>query len=136
MKRTIRLTALLLVAALLVCACTACGTGKGKASSEDTPSSGAASSEAAGEDISKKVELSMYVVSDRPVVQDQVEENYNKVFEEKLNCTLKVNWIGWAEYKNKYPLLFSSGEVFDIAYTSTWLNFSPLARKGAFKELD
>ena len=93
MKRTIRLTALLLVAALLVCACTACGTGKGKASSEDTPSSGAASSEAAGEDISKKVELSMYVVSDRPVVQDQVEENYNKVFEEKLNCTLKVNWI-------------------------------------------
>lgn len=136
MKRTIRLTALLLVAALLVCACTACGTGEGKASSEDTPSSGAASSEAAGEDISKKVELSMYVVSDRPVVQDQVEENYNKVFEEKLNCTLKVNWIGWAEYKNKYPLLFSSGEVFDMAYTSTWLNFSPLARKGAFKELD
>jgi putative aldouronate transport system substrate-binding protein len=32
--------------------------------------------------------------------------------------------------------LFSSGEVFDMAYTATWLNFVALARKGAFKELD
>ena len=53
-----------------------------------------------------------------------------------MNCTLKINWIPWADYANKYPLLFSSGEQFDMAYTSNWLNFSSLARKGAFKNLD
>ncbi len=47
-----------------------------------------------------------------------------------------MNWIGWAEYPNKYPLLFSSGEKFDMAYTATWLNYSSLAQKGAFKSLD
>lgn len=37
---------------------------------------------------------------------------------------------------NKYPLLFSSGEEFDMAYSASWLNFASLAQKGAFKSLD
>ena len=49
---------------------------------------------------------------------------------------MKINWIGWAEYANKYPLLFSSGEEFDMAYSANWLNFTTLAQKGAFKNLD
>ena len=66
-------------------------------------------------DTSKEVELVMYVVSDRPAGQDIVDENMNKIFKEKLNCTLKINWIGWAEYQQKYPMLYSSGEKFDMA---------------------
>lgn len=87
-------------------------------------------------DTSKEVELTMYVISDRPAMQDEVDAHFNELLKEKLNCTLKVNWIGWAEYANKYPLLFSSGEQFDMAYSATWLNFPTLARKGAFMNLD
>ncbi len=87
-------------------------------------------------DTSEEVEIVMYVVSDRPAGQDVMDENMNKIFKEKLNCTLKINWIGWAEYQNKYPLLFSSGEAFDLAYCATWLNFADLARKGAFMKLN
>ncbi|MDR1231115.1 MAG: ABC transporter substrate-binding protein [Spirochaetaceae bacterium] len=87
-------------------------------------------------DTSKQVELVLYVVSDEPSGQREMNENFNKLLLEKLNCTLKLNWIGWAEYANKYPLLFSSGEVFDMAYAATWLNFASLAQKGAFKNLD
>lgn len=87
-------------------------------------------------DTSEEVEVVMYVVSDRPAGQDVVDEHLNEILKEKLNCTLKINWIGWAEYQNKYPLLFSSGEQFDIAYAATWLNFASLAQKGAFKNLD
>lgn len=68
--------------------------------------------------------------------QDAIDENLNKLLKEKLNCSLKINWIGWAEYANKYPLLFSSGEEFDMAYSASWLNFASLAQKGAFKSLD
>lgn len=87
-------------------------------------------------DTSEEVELVMYVVSDRPAGQDVVDENLNELLKEKLNCTLKINWIGWAEYANKYPLLFSSGETFDMAYCATWLSFASLAQRGAFMSLD
>ena len=30
---------------------------------------------------------------------------------------------------DKYPLLFSSGEKFDLAYTATWLGFSNYASR-------
>jgi putative aldouronate transport system substrate-binding protein len=85
---------------------------------------------------SRQIELVLYVVSDEPSGQRDINENFNKLLLEKLNCTLKINWIGWAEYANKYPLLFSSGEVFDMAYAATWLNFASLAQKGAFKNID
>lgn len=88
-------------------------------------------------DTSEEVEIVMYVLGDRPAGQDVVDENINRILKEKLNCTLKMNWIGWAEYANKYPLLFASGEKFDMIYVSdTWLNFSSHAKKGAFMSLN
>lgn len=87
-------------------------------------------------DTSKEVNLVMYVISDRPAGQDAVDQNFNKLAKEKLNCTLTINWIPWADYANKYPLLFSSGETFDMAYSATWLNFASMAQKGAFMSLD
>ena len=87
-------------------------------------------------DTSEEVELVMYIVSDRPAGQDAVDEHFNEMLKQKLNCTLKVNWLGWAEYSQKYPLLFSSGEKFDMAYAAGWLNFADFAKKGAFLPLD
>jgi len=87
-------------------------------------------------DTSKEVNLVMYIVGDRPAGQDVNDENFNKIIKEKLNCTLTLNWIPWSDYGNKYPLLFSSGEQFDMAYTAGWLNFTSLAQKGAFMSLD
>lgn len=87
-------------------------------------------------DTSKEVDLVMYVIGDRPAGQDIVDQNFNKIIKDKLNCTVTVNWIPWANYSNKYPLLFSSGETFDFSYSATWLNFYSMAQKGAFKSLD
>lgn len=117
-------------------------TGCGGSQSSSTQSGSAQASDAAeqttdqGLDISEFVELSMYVIGDRPAGWDVNEENMNKLFKEKLNCSLTVNWIPWADYLNKYPLLFTSGEQFDMAYTATWLNYSSLAQRGAFMALD
>jgi len=87
-------------------------------------------------DTSKEVDLVMYIVGDRPAGQDVNDENFNKIIKKKLNCTLNLKWIPWSDYGNKYPLLFSSGEQFDMAYTAGWLNFTSLAQKGAFMSLD
>lgn len=128
-----RATALGMAAVMTAGMLTGCGGGDDKKSNSGSSN---AVKEDGTLDTSEEVELVMYVISDRPAGQDAVDENLNKLLKEKLNCTLKINWIGWAEYANKYPLLFSSGESFDMAYSATWLNFASLAQKGAFMNLD
>ncbi len=121
----------------LLAGCGGTTTSKTATTESASASSGTGSNTTTGKiDTSKEVELVMYIVSDRPAGQDTVDENLNKLLKEKMNCTLKINWIGWAEYANKYPLLFTSGEQFDMAYSATWLNFANLARKGAFMSLN
>lgn len=125
----------MLLVAMMVGMLSGCGNSSSNTKEEQKPT-GTTESTDAKLDTSKEVELVMYLVSDRPAGQDVVDENLNKILKEKLNCTLKINWIGWAEFQNKYPLLFSSGEQFDLAYSSNWLNYTSLAQKGAFMSLD
>lgn len=105
-------------------------------SSVSSEASSSAASSAAALDTSKEVELVLYQVGDRPAGQDAVDENFNKIAKEKLNCTVKDNWIPWSDCDNKYQILFSSGEEFDMAYAATWLNYADMAQKGAFMNLD
>lgn len=136
MKRNKVILCLALVVVMLGSLLGGCGKKSGTSSGDKSTAENAGGSTSGTLDTSEEVELVMYVVGDRPAGQDVVDENINKLLKEKLNCTLKTNWIPWADYANKYPLLFSSGEEFDLAYTATWLNFSALARKGAFMSLD
>lgn len=86
MKR--KIWALLMAGIIAVGALTGCGNSNSKPSSDS-----AAGTESGGLDLSEEVELTMYVISDRPAGQDIVEENLNKILKEKLNCTLKINYI-------------------------------------------
>lgn len=126
------------------------GCGSSSASSDTTTADAAAEStseetsgdaedtakEAPALDTSKQVEIVMYCLGTEPAGQQVIWDKLNEKLLDKLNCTLKVNYISFADYPNKYPLLFSSGEEFDIAYTASWLNYASLAQKGAFMELD
>ena len=111
MKKSVRIVSLLLALAMTVSVFAACGDKTSSSSSKKEETSSKASTASEGSeasegstaeggsdlDTSKEVELVMYVVSDRPAKQDDIDANFNKLFKEKLNCTLKVNWIGWAE---------------------------------------
>lgn len=87
-------------------------------------------------DISKEVELIMYVLGEQPSGFEDMMVEFNKLTKQEINATLKVNWIGWGDYQDKYPLLLSSGETCDLIYTATWLNFYQQAQKGAFMALE
>lgn len=126
-----KLVSVLVATAMVASMLTGCGS-----SASGTTTSSGSTSQSGEVDTSKEVNLVMYVVSDRPAGQDVIDENINKILKEKLNCTLTINWIAWSDYANKYPLLFSSGEQFDIVYVSSWLNFTSMAQKGAFMNLD
>lgn len=67
-----------------------CGSNNSSSSNGGAAKSGSTSSASGELDTSEFVELSMYVISDRPAGQDAIDENLNKLLKEKLNCSLKL----------------------------------------------
>lgn len=93
--------------------------------------------ETAAIDISEHVDLKMYLVGDKPEGFDDVYAKINEILEEKLNCSISVDWLSWAEHDTKYSLLFSAGEDFDMIFTaSSWCHFEQTVGLGGFKALD
>ena len=88
MKNTKKLLALVLALALVITAFAGCAGG-----GSSTSSTGGSTGGDGKLDTSKEVEIVMYFISDRPAKQDDVDAYMNEIFKEKLNCTLKENWI-------------------------------------------
>ncbi|MFC5407528.1 extracellular solute-binding protein [Cohnella soli] len=100
------------------------GKEEGISASADTPN------------ISKKVEVKMYLAGDASADSPLVEQEINKLLEKDLNATIKIINIPWSDWGTKYPLILTSGEKYDLVYASNWAGFSDYARKGAFMAID
>jgi putative aldouronate transport system substrate-binding protein len=90
-------------------------------------------------DTSKFVDVSHYWTGDVPVNGqfEIVQAKWNEYLKTKLNCSMTVKWIAWADWYTKYNLLLASGEPIDlIATSSTWLDLWPNAQRDAFMPLD
>lgn len=87
-------------------------------------------------DTSKAVVLSTYLIGGPAKDYDMVLAEFNKKAKADLNATMTVNWIGWADFTTKYPLVLASGEPIDLIYASTWTNFYANAQKGAFMAIE
>lgn len=131
-----------------VLAGTLCGTmlatslaGCGGSASSATVASSESASSAATEattdiDISKHVDLTMYLIGDPTEDFDMMWEEANKWFNENLNCTVNVEWLSWSEHRQKYSLLFSGNEDFDLIFTGiNWAHYEEIAPLGGFYPL-
>lgn len=135
--------ALLLGTAMTVGMLAGCGSSEEPATSGSVAESNVASSDAnagtsdaTGIDLSEHVDLTMYLVGDVPDGVDEVYAKVNEVLEEKLNCSLNVEWLSWSEHKDKYPLLFAGGEDFDMIFTATsWCHYESTVGLNGFLEL-
>jgi putative aldouronate transport system substrate-binding protein len=63
------------------------------------------------------------------------DEELNKLIKRDLNATVKVEYLSFADYTQRYPLLFATGEKIDLIYTSDWAFYDQEAVKGAFTEV-
>lgn len=141
-KRTMSL--LLVFAMLLV---TLCGCGAKDSGGQDTAAAAntetenqqeanqETGSEGAGADISEEVNLVMYLIGDRPVDNDEVFAKINERLKAEINATIEVKFMSWSEYEQKYPLIFASGEDWDIIYTADWCFYNAQATKQGFYEI-
>ena len=155
-KRTISLLLTLAMLLVTLCACGAQDSGGG--SSQTTPGTENASTEntntetvkqpeagqeenttagaaQTGPDISEEVTLVMYLIGDRPVDNDEVFAKINERLKSEINATIEVKFMSWSEYEQKYPLIFASGEDWDIIYTADWCFYNAQATKQGFYEI-
>ena len=78
----------------------------------------------------------MYLIGDRTPDFDEVYAKINEILEEKLNCSLNVEFLSWGEHDTKYSLLFSSQEDFDLIFTaSSWCHYEQTVSLGGFAPL-
>lgn len=88
-----------------------------------------------GNDISKHLDMKMYVIGDEPAMADEVEDAMNEILEKKANVTLDISYIPLSDYTTKYSLLLASGEDIDIIYSANWADYFAEARKGAYQPI-
>ena len=136
MRKHIKTISLLLALALMLGLLGACGQTPPAATPASQP--GSASAPAPGDakpDTSEAVTLTMYLIGDRPVDNDEVFAKINEKLKAEINATIDVKFMSWGEYEQKYPLIFASGEDWDIIYTADWCFYNAQATKQGFWEI-
>ena len=134
MKKSAKLLALVLALVMALSLFAACGSTSSSAPAS-TPAAASGSGTAAGPDISEEVTLTMYLIGDRPVDNDLVFEKINERLKEEINATIDVKFMSWSEYEQKYPLIFASGEDWDMIFTADWCFYNAQATKQGFWEI-
>ncbi len=138
MKKLFRWPSILALTLILTFVLAGCGgsANSNEASSSTPAESAAASPGASGSvDTSKEVKLKMYLIGEKPKDFDLVYGEVNKLLKQDINATVDVKFLSWAEWGQKYPLLFASGDDFDLIFTANWAQYSTQASKGGFLEI-
>lgn len=84
-------------------------------------------------DLSKSVNINMYMVGDTPNDWEDVLAAVNEYLE-PFNTTLSATFLSWSDYTTLYPLALQ-GDDCDIIYTASWCFYGSEVAKGSFHEL-
>ena len=119
-KAAAALTLSAVMAAGLLTGCGSSGNTASTGGSQSTGSTGTGTTTTGGIDLSEHVDLTMYLLGDRSADFDEVYGEINKILEDKLNCSINVEFLSWGEHDTKYSLLFSGGARQRLTERFTW----------------
>lgn len=112
------------------------GCGTAKEETKNNEEGGQVKEEVKEDDLSEPVELVWYVIGTPQDDQEVVFDEVNKVLEKELNTTVDFQVIDYGSYDDKMQMMISTGESFDICFTSDWANpYVSNAQKNAFYPL-
>lgn len=132
MKKAAALTLSAVMATGLLAGCGSDNGSNGSAAGSNSNGSAAADN-STGADLSEHVDLTMYLLGERTADFDEVYSEINKILEEKLNCSVSVEFLSWGDHDTKYPLLFNGGEDFDLIFTASgWAHYEQTVSMGGF----
>jgi len=87
-------------------------------------------------DLSEFVELTMYLIGTPGRDYYEVMDAVNERLKEDINAKVNVEFVSWADFGTKYPLMLASFEPIDLIYAASWCGYYSNAAKGAFLPLD
>lgn len=87
--------------------------------------------------IAEELTLKLYCVGDASPGEgsNMVRDAVNAIIKPKINATIATEYLPWADWTNKYLLVFASGEDFDGIYTADWSFYQAQATKNGFMEI-
>lgn len=87
-------------------------------------------------DTSEHVVLTMYCIGDEGgVYAEEHIKKLNELLTEKINAEIDPVMVSWGDYATKLPMVWASGEAYDLTYISSWTNYFMEADKGAFMDI-
>lgn len=88
-------------------------------------------------DTSETVNLTMYLYGSEGVANPDILNALNEKLLADINATLEIKYIDWGDVATKYPLLWASGEEFDMAYISSSASvpYATLAKQDALVDI-
>lgn len=82
---------------------------------------------------SGNTEVSMYMPGDKPKNYDAMIKKANdEIHKTYKNIDLKMDFIGWGDYAQKYNVMVTSGSSYDLAFAQ---NYTNNAIKGAYADM-
>lgn len=81
--------------------------------------------------------LTMYLYGSEGVGNPKVLAELNKILAEEVQAKLEIKYIDWGDIGTKYPLMWASGEQFDMAYVSSGsaVPYARLAREDSLVDI-
>lgn len=138
MKKAVKGLCLVMIMAFIVTiALAGCGSNN-TTTSQTTTSSAPAPSEASAASTQEKlppVDLNWYLPASPQKDTDLVSEELSKYTKEKINATIKINFVDWGSWFDKFPVLLASGENVDIMFTAGWSQYAQSVAKGYFADI-
>lgn len=116
----------------------ACSSNNNATSNEPANTGGTeTSSNVGGVDTSKEAKLVYYLWGSEGVANKDIIAEINKKLKADLNATIEIKYIDWPDTATKYPLLFASGEKFDLSHASPGapVSYFTLASEGALVDI-
>lgn len=86
----------------------------------------------ASTDITK---LKMILVGEKPALYDEIYGKINEMLREDIGAEVEVEYYNFSDLNQKYSLLFSTGENFDIVFAANWVSYNQQASKNSFMEI-
>ena len=79
--------------------------------------------------------LKMILVGDKPVIFDEIWGKVNEMLKEDLNATVQIEYISYSNMNQKYSLLFTGDDKFDLVFSASWLDYIGNASKNSYMEI-
>ncbi len=87
-------------------------------------------------DTSEHVVLTMYCIGDEGGIHAQEHlDLINKALTEKINAEIQPVMVSWGDYRQKLPMVWASGEAYDLTYAASWTGYYTEGSKGAFMDI-